>query len=99
LVANSRFADPQYARLTARCVGLGAMGIEVAARPSFTEPDARMMHFVWGRLAYDPAALDTVWRSHALDDAMASAARTYDRLPEESEIQAVQRLHWNASQI
>lgn len=98
-VANSRFADPQYARLTARCVPLGAMGIEVSAKPSFTDPDARMTHFVWGRLAYDPAAPDSVWRSHPLDEAMASAARTYPRQPSETELQAVQRLHWNASQI
>ncbi|MFN7937588.1 MAG: hypothetical protein U0R19_29940, partial [Bryobacteraceae bacterium] len=98
-VAKSRFADPQYARLTARCVALGAMGIEVVAKPSFTEPDARMTHFVWGRLAYDPAAPDSVWRSHPLDEAMASASRTYTRQPSETELQAVQRLHWNASQI
>lgn len=98
-VAKSRFADPQYARLAARCVALGATGIEVVVKPSFTEPDARMTHFVWGRLSYDPAAADSVWRAHPLDEAMASASRTYPRQPSETELQAVQRLHWNASQM
>jgi hypothetical protein len=98
-IARSRFADPQFARLTARCVSLGAMGIEVGAPHSVMEPENRMTYFVWGRLSYDPSAPDTVWRGHPLDDAMASAARTYPRTETESELQAVQRLHWNASQI
>ncbi len=98
-VASSRFADPQYARLTAQCVSLGAMGIEVGASHTVVEPENRMTYFVWGRLSYDPSAPDTVWRAHPLDDAMASAARTYSRTSEETELQTVQRLHWNAALI
>lgn len=98
-VAASRYTDPQYARLVARCVSLGAMGIEVAAAASPAGPENRMTYFVWGRLAYDPGAPDSVWRAHPLDDAMASAARVYPRVAEESELEAVQRLHWNASQM
>ena len=98
-IPPSEFTDPQYARLTARCIPLGAMGIEFSAAPHLSEPETRLAYFAWGRLAYDPAAPDSVWRSNPLDEAMASAARTYPRQTGESTTQFVQRLHWNASQI
>ncbi|MBL8175285.1 MAG: hypothetical protein JNK48_11495 [Bryobacterales bacterium] len=98
-VAGVRFADPQYARLVARCAGLGAMGVDVGVTLPITAPESRMAHFVWGRLLYDPEAADSVWRTNGLDDAMAAAARAYPRVAGESELQAVQRLHWNASQM
>lgn len=98
-VAHARFTDPRYVRLTARCASLGAMGIEVAAPVNNTEPDAHVLYFAWGRLSYDPGAADRVWRIHPLDDAIASAARTYQRTQAETELEAAQRIHSNAAVV